>query len=133
MVFRGLCGPAMFVLACFGFPGRVLAAVLIAGLVSDLLDVRIARRLGTINPSLRHADTLVDAVFYTSAAAATAISVPGAFDGAGFLLILLITVQVSRATLELTKHRRLASCHIWPAQLLGLVLAVTMAWVLVAA
>ena len=90
----------MFVLACFGFPGRALAAVLIAGLASDLLDICIARRPGTISPSLRYADTLVDAVFYTSAAAATAVSVPGAFDGAGILLILLITVQVSRATLR---------------------------------
>ena len=121
------------VLACFGFSGCALAAVLIAGLASDLLDVRIARRLGnSISPSLRYADTLVDAVFYTSAAAATAVSVPGAFDGSGLFLILLITVQVSRATLELTKHRRVASCHMWPAQLLGVVLAVTMAWVLVA-
>ena len=73
----------------------------------------------------------MDTVFYASAAAATAVSVPGAFDGAGFLLILLIAGLVSRATFELTRHGRVASCHMWSAQLLGLVLAVTMAWVLV--
>jgi hypothetical protein len=131
MVFRGLCGPAMFVLACFGLPGRALAAVLIAGLVSDLVDMRIAQRPGTTS-SLRSADTLVDTVFYASAAAATAVSVPGAFDGAGFLLILLITSQVSRATFELTKKGRNAPFRMWSAQLFGLLLAVTMAWMLAA-
>lgn len=63
MAFRAACAPAMFVLACFGFPGPIVAAVLAAGFVSDVLDARLARRMGMATPALRYADTLVDTVF----------------------------------------------------------------------
>ena len=110
----------------------MLAGVLAAGFVSDLLDAGLARRLGTSTPSLRYADTLVDTVFYVSAAAAMAVAVPGAFDGAGLWLVALITIHVSRATFEMTKYGRVASYHMWSAQALGVLLAVTMAWTFVA-
>lgn len=127
MAFRAICAPAMFVLACFGFPGSLLAALLIAGFVSDILDGEIASRMGIATPTLRYADTLVDTVFYASAAAAMAIVVPTAFDGAGFLLVALVTIHVSRATFEVTKYGRVASYHMWSAKALGVLLAVAIA------
>jgi CDP-diacylglycerol--glycerol-3-phosphate 3-phosphatidyltransferase len=128
MAFRTVCALAMFVLACFGFQGSVLAGLLAAGFASDVLDAEITRRTGTATPALRYADTLVDTVFYALAAAAMALEVPGAFAGAGLRLVALVTICVSRATFEVTKYGRVASYHMWSAQALGVVLAVTIAW-----
>ena len=132
MAFRAVCAPVLFVLACFGFPGPVLAGVVLAGFLSDVLDARLARRMGLATPELRYADTLVDTLFYTSAAVAMAIAVPGAFDGAGLPLIALVTIHVSRATFELTKYGRVASYHMWSAKALGVLLAAAIAWTFVA-
>jgi phosphatidylglycerophosphate synthase len=127
MAFRAACAPAMFVLACFEFPGPLLAGVLAAGFLSDLVDGRLARRMGMATPSLRYADTLVDTVFYVAAACALAVAVPGAFEGTGVLLVALITIHVSRATFEVTKYGRVASYHMWSAKALGVLLAVAIA------
>ena len=131
MAFRAACAPAMFVLACFGFPGPLLAGVLAAGFLSDVFDARIARRMGIATPALRYADTIVDTVFYASAAAAMTVAVPTAFDGAGLLLVALVTIHVSRATFEVTKYGRIASYHMWSAQALGVLLAAAIACCLV--
>ena len=131
MAFRATCALVMFVLACFDFSGGLLAAVLAAGFASDVADARIVRRMGTAAPALRYADTLVDTVFYATAAMAMAVAVPGAFDGAGTALILFIVLHVSRATFELTKYGRVASYHMWSAKALGLLLAVALAWTFV--
>ena len=128
MAFRAMCAPAMFVLACFDFPGPLLAGVLAAGFASDVADAQIVRRTGTATPALRYADTLVDTVFYATAGAAMAVAVPGAFAGTGLLLVALITIHVSRATFELTKYGRVASYHMWSAKALGVLLAVALAW-----
>jgi CDP-diacylglycerol--glycerol-3-phosphate 3-phosphatidyltransferase len=60
IAFRAACAPAMFVLACFDFPGPVLAGVLVAGFLSDVLDGVVARWQGAATPELRLADTIVD-------------------------------------------------------------------------
>lgn len=128
IAFRAACAPLIFVLACFGFPGPLLAGVLAAGFLSDVFDARIARRMGIATPALRYADTIVDTVFYASAAAAMTVAVPTAFDGAGLLLVALVTIHVSRATFEVTKYGRIASYHMWSAQALGVLLAAAMAY-----
>ena len=111
MAFRAACAPLIFVLACFDFQGPLLAGVLVAGFLSDVADGLIARRTDPPVPGLRYADTLVDTVFYAVAGAALAVAVPAAFDGAGLLLVVLVTIHVSRATFEVTKYGRVASYH----------------------
>lgn len=128
IAFRAACAPLIVVLACFGVPGPLLAAVLGAAFLSDVFDGVIARRLGTATPGLRYSDTIVDTVFYVAAAAALKIAAPGAFDGAGLLLIALVTLHVSRTTFELTKYGRMASYHMWSAKALGLLLAAALAY-----
>jgi phosphatidylglycerophosphate synthase len=127
MAFRAACAPVMFVLACFEYPGLLIAGVLAAGFASDLVDARLARRMGMMTPSLRYADTLIDTVFYVGAAGALAVAVPGAFEGAGLPLVALIIIHVSRATFEVTKYGRIASYHMWSAKALGALLAVAVA------
>ena len=57
IAFRAACAPALFVLACFDFPGPVLAGVLVAAFVSDVFDGVLARRTGTADlpPLIRYA------------------------------------------------------------------------------
>lgn len=126
IAFRAACAPAMFVLACFGFPGPLLAAILLAGFVSDVFDGVIARRLGIATAGLRQADTLVDTVFYTVAAVALRLVVPDVFDGAALPLALVIAVHVSRATFELAKFGRLSAYHMWSSKTLGIVMLTAM-------
>jgi phosphatidylglycerophosphate synthase len=126
IAFRAACAPLIFVLACFGFPGPLLAGVLVAAFLTDVFDGALARRQGAATPALRHADTIVDTIFYATAALALHISVPGAFAASRPLLVVFIIVHVSRTTFELTKYGRIASYHMWSSKALGLLLAVAM-------
>ena len=122
IAFRAACAPALFVLACFRFPGALLAAIVVAAVVSDILDGVIARRTGTATDALRHADTVVDTIFFVGAAVALRVAVPHAYEGLWLPLVTLIVVHVSRSTYELTKYGRLAAYHMWSSKALGLVL-----------
>lgn len=126
IAFRAACAPLIFVLACFGFPGPLLAAVLGAAFLSDVFDGVIARRLGIATAGLRRADTLVDTFFYVAAGAALKVAVPAAFDNAQLPLLLLMIVHVSRATFELSKYGRLTSYHMWSSKMLGVLLVVAL-------
>ena len=123
IAFRAACAPVIFVLACYRFPGVVLAAVVLAACVSDVFDGVIARATGTATPGLRYADTIVDTIFFVAAAIALRVAVPGAFGGLWLPLVTLIVVHVSRWTFELTKYGRIAPYHMWSSKVLGLVLA----------
>ena len=126
IAFRAACAPAIFVLACFGFPGPLLAAVVVAAFGSDILDGVVARRMGLATAGLRHADTLVDTAFYVAAGAAVYVAVPRAFSGSTLSLTLLIVTHVSRTTFELTKYGRIASYHMWSSKALGVLMVTTM-------
>jgi phosphatidylglycerophosphate synthase len=123
IAFRAGCAPLIFVLACYRFRGIVLAAVVLAACLSDILDGMIARATGTATPALRYADTLVDTIFFVAAAVAMRVAVPGVFAGLWLPLVMLIVVHVSRWTFELTKYGRIAPYHMWSSKALGLVLA----------
>jgi CDP-diacylglycerol--glycerol-3-phosphate 3-phosphatidyltransferase len=126
IAFRAACAPAIFVLACFGFSGRLLAGVLLAAFLSDVFDGIVARRLGIATAALRQADTLVDTAFYAAAAAALWVAVPAVFDSAGLPLALIVAIHVSRTTFELTKYGRIASYHMWSSKALGILLVTAM-------
>ena len=122
VAFRAFCAPVLFVLACFRFPGALLAAIVIAAVISDILDGVVARRTGTATDGLRHADTVVDTIFFVGAAVALRVAVPHAYEGLWLPLSALIVVHVSRSTYEVTKYGRLAAYHMWSSKALGLLL-----------
>lgn len=123
IAFRAACAPLIVLLAYRGVHGWTLAGVLFAALLSDVFDGVIARRQGIATPALRHADTIVDTVFYTAAAAALAIAIPRAFAGTESLLAIFVTIHMERAIFEVVKYGRVASYHMWSAKLFGLLLA----------
>jgi CDP-diacylglycerol--glycerol-3-phosphate 3-phosphatidyltransferase len=122
IAFRAACAPALFVLACFRFRGALLASVVIAAVISDILDGVVARRTGTATEALRQADTIVDTIFFVGAAVALRVAVPHAYEGLWLPLSALIVVHVSRSTYEVTKFGRLAAYHMWSSKALGLLL-----------
>jgi CDP-diacylglycerol--glycerol-3-phosphate 3-phosphatidyltransferase len=122
VAFRAACAPALFILACYGFNGVLLAAVVVAAVISDVLDGVVARRTGTATPALRQADTIVDTIFFVAAGISLRVAVPHAYEGLWLPLVALIVVHVSRSTYELTKYGRLAAYHMWSSKALGLLL-----------
>ena len=122
VAFRAACAPGLFVLACFGFNGLILAAIVVAAVGSDVLDGIVARRTGTATDALRQADTIADTFFFVAAGIALRVAVPHAYEGLWLPLVSLIVVHVSRSTYELTKYGRLAAYHMWSSKALGLLL-----------
>jgi hypothetical protein len=98
VAFRAACAPALFVLACYRFNGIVLAGVVGAALVSDVVEGFVARRTRTVTATLRYADTIVGTIFFIAAAVSLRVAVPDAYDGLWLPLVSLIVVHVSRAT-----------------------------------
>lgn len=133
IAFRAFAAPAIFVMACFGVPGPVLAGLVLAAFGSDVLDGIVARRLGLATPRLRHADTRVDTVFYAAAAVALRIAVPAVFAGLAWSVSLLVAIHVSRATFELAKFGRLSAYHMWSSKALGIVIVAAMTTVFLTA
>jgi CDP-diacylglycerol--glycerol-3-phosphate 3-phosphatidyltransferase len=128
VLFRALCALAIVVLACYGCPGWLLAAVVIAAFVSDVFDGVVARRAGTVTSGLRYADTVIDTIFFVAAGFAVWTAVPGVFADGEYALIAIVIVHVSRTTFEMTKYGRVAAYHMWSSKALGVLLASALAW-----
>jgi phosphatidylglycerophosphate synthase len=128
VLFRVLCAPAIVVLACYGYPGWLLAAVVLAAFVSDVFDGVVARHAGMVTSGLRFADTVVDTIFYVAAGFSVWTAVPGVFADGEYALIAIVVVHVSRTTFEMTKYGRIAAYHMWSSKALGVLLALGLAW-----
>jgi phosphatidylglycerophosphate synthase len=74
-------GVAILLLSLYGGPAYPYAgsALLILGLVLDIFDGMLARRLGVSDRSLRRLDSNIDQFFYLAAIAAAWIRYPGFF------------------------------------------------------
>ena len=114
--------PALVVLARGGAPGLVLAAALVAGFVSDVLDGVVARRAGVVTPFLRRLDSSVDTVFYLGVVYAAWHRHPDALRALALPIGIVIGAEVVNYVLAYAKFRREASYHALSAKLWGLLL-----------
>jgi phosphatidylglycerophosphate synthase len=114
--------PALVVLARAGAPGLLLAAALVAGFVSDVLDGVVARRAGVVTPFLRRLDSSVDTVFYLGVAYAAWHRHPDALRALALPILIVIGAEVLNYVLAYAKFRREASYHARSARLWGLLL-----------
>lgn len=114
--------PALVVLARGDVPGWVLAAVLVAGFVSDVLDGVVARRAGAITPFLRRLDSSVDTVFYLGVAYAAWQRHPGALRALTIPILIVLAGEALNYAVAYAKFRREASYHARSAKLWGLLL-----------
>lgn len=114
--------PALVVLARSGAPGAVLAAALVVGFASDVLDGVVARRAGAVTPFLRRLDSSVDTVFYLGVAYAAWHRHPEALRAMALPILLVIAGEALNYVVAYAKFRREASYHARSARLWGLLL-----------
>lgn len=107
---------------------------LLVGLLSDVFDGIVARRIGVATEKLRRADTIVDSFFFTALLIAAWLTHPDLFQKYIVGLLLLIGLKLFRIVFDYLKFRREASYHMWSTKLWGIsiFLAMTMLWLGVA-
>lgn len=130
-VLRLLLGLAIVAIALVRPSPAAFAVCLTGGLLSDIFDGRIARRLGVATTALRRLDSVVDTAFYACAVAAVLVTTPGLLRPYVAPLIALLVLEVARYVYDLRKFGREASYHLWSAKAWGLLLFAGMSSLLV--
>ena len=103
-------------------PGIWLGAVMVAALVSDIYDGKLARRWGTATTRLRVADSLVDTIFYIGVAVAVFWRHPELLRTNLWWLSTLLILETIRYAFDWLKFGRTASYHSYFAKAWGLLL-----------
>jgi phosphatidylglycerophosphate synthase len=122
VVGRALAGPVILLAAGAGVPGPVLVAILVAAILSDILDGVIARRRGVATESLRRADSIADTIFYLSALGALVVRAPPLLQEHALGIGAVLVLELARLAVELRKFGRQAAYHMWSAKLWGVTL-----------
>ena len=121
---RALLGPPTIVLAQVRADGPLIAVALLAAIVSDVYDGRIARRFGMDGAELRRLDSVADSIFYVCAAIALWIAHPDIVAAHALLLGGFFGMQLAGYLVDLLKFGRDTSYHAWSARLTGALLFV---------
>lgn len=129
ILFRLFLGPVI-VLASLRKPEPWLGLLFVAGPISDIFDGVLARRFGTATPALRICDTITDIAFYLFVLIAVLIINSPAIFHRIWLIGFVIFIEASRLLLDLTKFGRIASYHSYSAKLFGLLLMLSIGWLL---
>jgi CDP-diacylglycerol--glycerol-3-phosphate 3-phosphatidyltransferase len=114
--------PAFVACVTHGVRGWILAAMLLAGFVSDVLDGVVARRYGAITPFLRRLDSSVDTIFYLAVAYSAWILFPAAVRALVVPIAIVIAGEAANYAAALLKFGREASYHAWSAKVWGFLL-----------
>src|SRR5256885_14813726 len=120
---RLLLGPVVILLSLTHHRGVWLPFIIVAALISDIYDGRIARHYGVATAALRRYDSISDTIFYVSIAVSAWILERQALVAVARLLIAIGILEVLRYAFDFVKFHREASYHMWSAKLLGLFLA----------
>ncbi len=104
-----------------------LLICLFIGLISDIFDGIIARRMGVATTSLRRADTIVDTFFFSTIVIAAWITHPEPFQKYIVGLAILIMLKVVRILFDFVKYGREAAYHMWSTKLWGIVVFLALA------
>lgn len=119
---RVALGPVMVALALRLPSPPAFAACLIAALLSDIYDGKIARKLGIATPLLRRLDSLADTVFYVAATYCLWLLHRDVILDRALPLLILLGLEASRYGFDFFKYRKEASYHMWSSKLWGLFL-----------
>lgn len=119
---RLLLGPGIVVLAFVHAPGWVLGVAVIVGILSDIFDGILARRLGVATAALRRLDSTVDVVFFVGVLGAIAVARPAILGDWKWGIGLLLGLEALAQVVSLAKFRRPAGTHARSAKGWGLLL-----------
>lgn len=123
-------GPVAVWMAVRDAPRHWFIFVLIGGLLTDIFDGVLARRLGVVRPWFRRLDSLVDVTFYLCILGATILLEEQTLRDAALPIVLLLASEVGCNGLSLLKFGRLPATHCYSAKLYGLMLFLTFLGVL---
>jgi len=104
------------------WPAWWLVAMLTAGVLSDIFDGIIARRLGMATPALRQADSAVDVLFWCCVFGAAWRREPGLLAQHGLVIGAFLAMELGCQALCLARFRRMVATHTYAAKSWGLVL-----------
>jgi CDP-diacylglycerol--glycerol-3-phosphate 3-phosphatidyltransferase len=105
--------------------------MLTLGLLSDIFDGIIARRLGVSNEKLRRLDSNIDQIFFICAIASIYLQQPHFFQQHLIAIIILIVFEISIYVVSFIKFRKEVATHslgakIWTLFLFALLVQVTL-------
>jgi len=121
---RALLAPFMVLLA-IAWPNEMMFGIfLLAGLLSDVFDGVIARRLRIATPALRRLDSIADSMFYLCAMFAAWHLHESQVSEYLVPLAVLLTLELVRYVFDYAKFGREASYHMWSSKAWGLALFV---------
>jgi len=130
---RLLIGFAIILLSVFqaAYYPFLAITLLSVGLLTDVFDGIIARRLNISSEKLRRLDSSVDQVFFISVAVATYIQCPDFFKTNLVKLIILVAFEVSTYLVSYLKFKREIATHSIGAKIWTLILFATLVEVMV--
>ena len=123
-LFRLVAGAAFLPLVLWRAPAWWLAALLVAGLLSDIADGMIARRLGLATLALRRLDSRTDIIYYGCAAAAAMIRTPLPMARLWPWLAAYGVLFVTRNVADYLRYHASPSYHMWSGKLWSVILFV---------
>ena len=118
--------PVVVAAALANVPGWVIAALLLLGFLSDILDGVVARRTGRATPALRRLDSSVDTVFYLAIAAAGWLLFREELRPTLPWITAVIATELLTNAVSWMRFRREASYHSVSAKLFGLSLFIAL-------
>jgi CDP-diacylglycerol--glycerol-3-phosphate 3-phosphatidyltransferase len=128
IAFRLLLGPLTVLAALNGVRGFWLAAALGAGIFSDIIDGRLARRIGSFEQRLRIADSWVDTAFFLCMAGTAWVAHGDVLRAHGGMLTLMFGLYALSLIVPYIKFKRMPAYHAYSAKAAGLALLAAGAW-----
>ncbi|WP_421934927.1 CDP-alcohol phosphatidyltransferase family protein [Phenylobacterium sp.] len=124
IAFRLLAGPAMLLLAWrLEAAARVPCAVILAlGVLSDIFDGVIARRIGSVTDRLRTFDSRTDLIFWSCVTAAMLLLHPSLLAATWPMVAVLAALELTTHAISFARFRREASPHHLLSKLFALAL-----------
>ena len=126
-LFRLTAGAAFFPLVLWHVPAWLLIALLVAGLLSDIADGIIARRLGMVTLKLRRLDTRADIVFYGCAVTAALLHASFPLARLWPWIAAYGLLFMVRNLVDYLRYRASPAYHMWSGKLWSVVLFVHLA------
>lgn len=130
---RGLLGFVMIACSYFHVPNynTIAISLLTIGLISDIFDGIIARKLGISTPFMRRMDSSTDQLFFLCVALATYVQCAGFFKNNAVMLVLLFGAEALIYLVCYVKFRKEIATHSLGAKLWTLILFATLVEVMV--
>ncbi|GAB4093320.1 CDP-alcohol phosphatidyltransferase family protein [Flaviaesturariibacter terrae] len=126
VLLRPLLGLTLLLLRTQPHFGSIALLLLSAGLLSDIFDGIVARRMGVSTTSLRRLDSAADNLFWLLAALTAFLRFPGFFATHALSLLLLLGSEALVYTLSFLRFRKEVATHAIASKLWTLLLFATL-------